>query len=373
MQYKEYKDGIKLSRLGMGNMRLPVKEGDDSRIDYEKAKNIIDRCMAEGINYYDTAYIYHGGKSEEFVGKALAQYPRDSYYVADKFNLQANPDYKGQFADQLARLQMDYIDFYLLHGIQDGFAAEILSDGCIEYFDEQKKQGKIRYLGFSYHGTPAMLPQVLEAYSWDFVQIQLNYYDWYFGEAKELYEILAKAQIPVMVMEPVHGGMLANMTQEAEKILKTEAPDMSLASWAMRWVMSLDNVQVVLSGMSDMMQIEDNIHTFDGAPPLSPMDHEKIKKAADIQHSMVEVACTACRYCCPDCPAGLDIPFLLKAYNAAKIGGEWRLGSLMALPAEKRPAACIGCGSCTKHCPQSFEIPKYMNEMKDILKVYESA
>lgn len=370
MQYKLFKDNIKLSRLGMGNMRLPVIDGDDGNIDYEKASQIIDLCMKQGINYYDTAYIYHNAQSEQFVGKALAKYPRDSYYVADKFNMMANPDYRAQFAEQLERLQMECIDFYLLHGIQDAFVATTVDCGCIDYFDSLKKEGKIRYLGFSFHGTPEALRKMLPLYEWDFVQIQLNYYDWYFGDAKELYEILAEAAIPVMVMEPVHGGLLANLEEKAANVLKEAEPDKSLASWAMRWVMELDNVQVILSGMSNTAQVEDNLKTFDAESALSDNDHVRIKEAAMIQHCAVAVACTSCRYCCPDCPAGLDISVLLKAYNEAKIGGAWRLSSLMALPKEKWPTSCVGCGSCTAHCPQSFDIPQYMNEMKEMLKSF---
>lgn len=368
MRYKKFKDGIELSRLGMGTMRMPVIDGNDAKIDFEKAQDIIDNCMEKGINYYDTAYIYHKGNSESFLGKALAKYPRESFYVADKFNLQANPDYRKQFDEQLERLQMDYIDFYLLHAIQDSFADEILKNGCISYFDDLKKQGKIKYLGFSFHGSPKVLSEILPVYPWDFVQIQLNYYDWYFGDAKELYEILSAADIPVMVMEPVHGGLLANLNEDAGRILKAANEKASLASWAMRWVMSLDQVQVVLSGMSDNLQAEDNIHTFDEALPLTGEDEKRIEEAAKIQHAAVAVACTSCRYCCPDCPAGLDIPRLIKAYNEAKIGGTWRLGSLLSFPKEKRPTACIGCGACTKHCPQNFAIPEIMDEMKRSLE-----
>ena len=212
MQYKEFKDGIRLSRLGMGAMRLPVK-GSDSEIDHEKAGRIIDAAMKYGVNYYDTAYIYHGGKSEEFLGEALKAYPRDSFYVADKYNLQAEPDYRKQFAEQLRRLQMDRIDFYLLHGIQDTFADDILANGCVDYFEEQKARGRIRYLGFSFHGSPETLRKTLAAHKWDFVQMQLNYYDWYCGNAAELYGILEEADIPVMVMEPVHGACTRHCPQ----------------------------------------------------------------------------------------------------------------------------------------------------------------
>ncbi|MDO4260920.1 MAG: aldo/keto reductase [Eubacteriales bacterium] len=355
------------SRLGMGVMRLPVRDGDYGSIDYEKAKAIIDRCMEAGITYYDTAYIYHEGKSEEFLGKALREYPRNRYFVADKYNMQANPDYRAQFAEQLKRLQMDYIDFYLLHGIQDSDADEILENGCIAYFDALRKKGTIRRLGFSFHGSPAVLRRCLEAYSWDFVQIQLNYYDWYFGDARELYEILTEARIPVMVMETVHGGLLANLNEDAAQPLKEAAPDRSLASWAVRWVLDLPNVWVALSGMSTLAQLEDNLRTYQEALPLTEKEQECIREAAQKQRAAVAVACTACRYCCPGCPAGLDIPALLKAYNDAKLGGAWRLANLLSLEEGKRPSACISCGSCTRHCPQGFQIPKYMREMAEMM------
>ena len=200
------------------------------------------------------------------------------------------------------------------------------------------------------------------------MQIQLNYYDWYYGDAKELYEILKEADIPAMVMEPVHGGLLANLTEEAAKELKAAEPEASLASWAMRWVMSLDQVQVVLSGMSEEGQVDDNIRTFSENRILSEDDQKLIRKAAKIQRESVAVACTGCRYCTPNCPKGLDIPFLLKNYNEAKIGGTWRLSHLKALPEEKLPSACIGCKACTDHCPQSFLIPKYMKELAEMLK-----
>lgn len=366
MKYGNFKDEIKLSRLGMGVMRLPVK-GNDAEIDYESAKAIIDEGMKKGINYYDTAYIYHGGKSEEFLGMALKEYPRDSFYVADKYNLQANPDYKNQFLEQQRRLQMERIDFYLLHGIQDSFVEEILNNGCIPFFDQLKRENKIRYLGFSFHGSPQMLRKVLKAYPWDFVQMQLNYYDWYYGDAKTLYEILEEAGVPVMVMEPVHGGMLANLCPAAREILEGIDSSCSLASWAMRWVMSHPQVQVVLSGMSNLEQLNDNAKVFDQARPLTDQEQSGIREAAKLQYESVAVPCTGCRYCCPNCPVGLDIPLLLRAYNEAKVGGAWRLTSLLALPEDKRPQNCIGCGACTSHCPQSFDIPQYMKELKEMM------
>lgn len=368
MLYKEFRDGIRLSRLGMGVMRLPQKDEPGNPIDYEKAKEIIDALIRLGVNYFDTAYIYHNGESEAFIGKALADYPRGSFYVADKFNFQAQPDYRIQFREQLERLNMDYIDFYLLHGIQNNFASEILSCGCIEYFDQLKKEGKIHYLGFSFHGNEENMKKMLDAYAWDFVQIQLNYYDWEYGNQRRLYEMLAQAGIPVMVMEPAHGGLLARLNEKAGALLREAAPDASLASWAMRWVMSLDSVQVVLSGMSDLSQAADNAETFSEENYVSEEERALLKKAAALLRPDIAVPCTGCRYCCPDCPQGLDIPILLAAYNDAKADAAWRLNSITGLPEEKQPSSCVGCGSCTRHCPQSLPVPEIMAEMDEMIR-----
>lgn len=369
MQYKKFKSSAKLSMLGMGAMRLPVVGGDQGNIDYEKAKAIIDRAYQGGVNYYDTAYIYHNGKSEEFLGKALAEYPRESYYVADKFNLQAEPDYKKQFPEQLSRLNMEYIDFYLIHGIQDAWMDQFLECGALRYFDELKKQGKIRNLGFSFHASPNSLRKLLKIYPWDFVQIQLNYLDWHYGDAKELYEILEEAEIPIMIMEPVRGGKLANLTPEAEAILKEADPEASIASWALRFVMSRPQVQVVLSGMSNLEQMEDNLHIFSETACLTEEEEALVKKAADEFRSKVGVGCTACRYCTPNCPIGLDIPKILSLYNDVKlVNEEWRATFADAMPEGKRPEDCIGCGACTGHCPQSLDVPAVMKEMAEIRK-----
>ena len=369
MERKEFKDGIRLSRLGMGNMRLPVKQDEPGTpIDYEKAQRLIDAAYAAGVNYFDTAYIYHGGQSEVFTGRALKKYPRESYYVADKYNLEANPDYAFEFADQLDRLQLDTIDFYLLHGIGDHSADKFLTNGCIDYFRQKKVEGRIRYFGFSFHGSPETLRRLLPANDWDFVQIQLNYYDWFFGSAKALYEILDEAGIPIMVMEPVHGGMLANLNEAGAAILKAADPARTQASWAMRWVKSLDGVQVVLSGMSTPEQMSDNLATFSAEESLDEAGWEIVRKAAEAHYSSVAVPCTGCRYCTPNCPAGLDIPRLLRAYNDAKVGGWWRLSSLSGLPDDEKPGACVGCGACMGHCPQTLRIPDYMAEMAEKMR-----
>ena len=366
MNYIRFDRSVDLPRLGMGAMRLPAIDDSPETIDYAKASEIIDYCIDHGVNYFDTSYIYHGGKSETFLGEALAQYPRDSYFLADKFNLQANPDYRAQFADQLSRLNTDRIDFYLLHGVQDQTVAPMLSCGCVEYFDGLKAVGKIRYLGFSFHGSPDGLLRMLGAYAWDFVQIQLNYFDWMYGDAKALYEILDQANMPVMVMEPLRGGRLASLTIEASAMLNDAMPGRSIASWGMRWLMDLPRVAVVLSGMSDIAQVEENIVTFSEYSPLDEAQKEILQKACALFRPSVSVACTNCRYCCNDCPKGLDIPRMLSVFNEIKLGGDWRISFLDSLPEGRHPGDCIGCGSCAGHCPQGFDIPAYIGELAKI-------
>ena len=369
MKYKEFKDGVQLSRLGMGAMRLP--ETKDGQIDYEKAKEIIEQAYQGGINYFDTAYIYHNGFSETVLAKILKQYPRHTYYIADKYNYQSSTDFAGQFAEQLEKMELEHIDFYLLHGIQDNFTDDILACGCIDYFENMKKTGKIRYFGFSFHGSEASLDKMLAAYSkWDFVQIQLNYYDWEYGNQKAVYKKLEEAGIPVMVMEPVHGGLLARTdTRWAEKMLQVR-PGRSVASWAMRWLFDLDALQVILSGMGDLDMLQDNLKTFEEGKPLDAGEHSMVKEATRMLRAETALPCTGCRYCCAACPMGLNIPGLLADYNEVKLeaGGSWRLQRQFGLPDDKRATACIGCGACTAHCPQQLPIPSAMKEMTDIMK-----
>lgn len=363
MYYNDYKGICKVSALGMGNMRLPVTSNDE--IDYEKSKEIIDYAYASGVNYYDTAYIYHNGKSEGFVGKALAEYPRDSYYLATKYNMM-NPDYQSEFDEQLTKLRTDYIDFYMLHGLQNDTVDHYLNCGALEYFDSLKKKGMIRFFGVSIHCTPDKFEEVLDAYAWDFVQLQINYYDWLFGDAKQLYDLAAARDIPVMVMEPIRGGKLASLTPECDSTLRSSEPEMSVASWALRWITGLPKVAVILSGMSDMDQVRDNIKTFEIHNPLTNEQEKLLMEACKIYRPTVSVACTSCRYCCDDCPQALDIPFLLSVYNDVKLGGDWRINFLEGLPDDKRPSACVSCGVCTKLCPQGFDVPVYLQEMAAI-------
>lgn len=362
MIMKPYKN-ISLSRLGMGNMRLPLRSDlKGSPIDRDKAGEIINLAMADGINYYDTAYVYNSGDSEKFLGEAMSKYDRESFCLATKFNIGANPDYKAVFEEQLKRLNTEYFDFYLLHAVMDHNAKSYEECGCIEYFKELKSKGKIRYLGFSHHGSPENLKRFSSLYDWDFIQLQLNYYDWKYGNAKAEYEICAEKNIPVIVMEPVRGGRLANLTPEANTLLKEAHPDWSIPSWAMRWVKSLPQVQVVLSGMSNTEQLRDNLNTFSDAEPFTDKDNEILMKACDMFRNQMQVPCTACRYCCDECPAEIDIPSVLMAYNNYRLSGDWVLADLKNSD-KKGPKDCVGCKKCTGHCPQSINVPEIMKEL----------
>lgn len=366
MIYKNFMN-IQLSRLGMGVMRLPVV-GDDPNgaIDYEKAQEIIDYAMNHGINYYDTAYVYHNGESESFLGKAMVKYQRSSYYLATKFNIDANPDYRTVFEEQLRNLNTDYIDFYLLHGLVESNIDRYLESGCIEYFEEQQKMGRIKYLGFSSHAASAALQRVADYRKWDFAQIQMNYIDWEFSTTKEEYELLMERKIPIMVMEPVRGGRLADLGEELNSRLRKEKPEWSIPSWAFRWLKGKEGIFVCLSGMSALSQIQDNVSVFDAEEALTEKQTEMLKDVANELKKSMSVPCTGCRYCCSECPKGLEIPQLLEAYNMYKYVGWWKGNELDGITEGKRPSACLGCGKCLKHCPQKIEIPTLLAKLKEL-------
>ena len=363
--------------LGYGCMRWPLKDdGNGGKvIDQDQVNRLVDEAIRSGVNYFDSAPIYLGGNCEEATSIALNRHPRDKWLLATKLSNFNAWDYESSlkmYRHSLEVFRTDHIDYYLLHALSGGedFEKRFGSTGIMDFLLAEREAGHIRNLGFSFHGDQSGFDEMMalhDRYHWDFVQIQLNYYDWYFGTAKEQYEILTAAGIPVMVMEPVHGGMLAKLNDETAAMLKTAAPERTLASWAMRWVLGLKNVQVVLSGMSDLDQLTDNVNTFSENRPLTEKEQQLVERMVNIFRNDVSVPCTACRYCCPNCPAGLDIPKLMSAYNEARIGGAWRLASLKALPEDRRPAACIVCGSCNRHCPQQIDVPKYMHEMADMM------
>ncbi|MBO4368215.1 MAG: aldo/keto reductase [Clostridia bacterium] len=368
MKYKAFKD-ISLSRLGLGNMRLPSLEPGKpgSPIDYAAAHAIMDRAYQAGINYFDTAYVYNNGDSERCVGEGMKKYPRDSFYLATKFNIGANPDYRAVFAEQLERLQTDRIDFYLIHCVMDGNAKQYIDSGAIEYFLDMKAQGKITWLGFSSHASPDTLRMFADHHDWDFAQIQLNGFDWRFSTTKEEYEILTERNIPIMVMEPVRGGRLSHLTPEAEALLKAKHPDWSISSWALRFVKSLPGVQVILSGMSNLEQMNDNLNTFADDSGLTQEETALYIQACEMFKAQLQVPCTACRYCTDGCPGEINIPEFLKLYNNYKVDGFWALFGWEKIETVGTPKDCIGCGACTGHCPQNIDTPKIMSELAELL------
>ena len=368
MIYRDFKD-LKLSALGMGAMRLPVMDGDDSKVDREKAQAMVDFAMEHGVNYYDTAWGYHGGQSELVMGQALKKYPRDSFYLATKFpgyDLSNMDKVEGIFEKQLEKCAVDYFDFYLFHNVCEMNIDAYLDPkyGIYDYLMRQKENGRIRHLGFSAHGGLDVMKRFLEAYGKDmeFCQIQLNYLDWEFQDAKEKVELIRSYGIPVWVMEPLRGGRLASLAKEDEEKLRALRPDEKIPAWAFRFLQSLPEVTMVLSGMSSMEQLKENISTFEEDRPLT---EEEMKVLLSIAGGMVEkiaLPCTACHYCVSHCPQGLDIPGLLSLYNEHCFTGGGFIApmALSAIPKDKWPGACIGCRSCEAVCPQQIKISEAM-------------
>lgn len=368
MIYRVFQD-VKLSALGMGAMRLPVVDGDDSKIDEAAAFAMVDEAMARGVNYYDTAWGYHNGNSELVMGKALARHPREKFYLATKFpgyDLSNMGKVEEIFEKQLEKCQVEYFDFYLFHNVCEMNIDAYLDPkyGTYDYLLAQKKNGRIRHLGFSAHGDYDVMKRFLEAYGKDmeFCQIQLNYLDWDFQDAKRKVELLDQWNIPVWVMEPLRGGKLASLAPEDEAKLKALRPDEGIPAWAFRYLQSIPSVVVTLSGMSNMEQMKDNIATFETDKPLNETELETLHAIAQGMVKKIVLPCTACHYCTSHCPQGLDIPNLLSLYNEHCFtqGGFIAPMALSAIPADKQPSACIGCRSCEAVCPQGIKISEAM-------------
>ncbi len=356
----------KLSRLGFGTMRFPLLE--DGSIDEVQVQEMVDFCLEHGVNYFDTAWPYHSGNSETVIGRALQKYPRESYNLADKYpghQILKSYDPAAIFEKQLEKCGVEYFDFYLLHNVYEKSMHTYLDPkwGILEYFKEQKRLGRIKHLGFSSHGRVDNLREFLDICGEDmeFCQIQLNYLDWTLQDAKAKYELLTERGIPVWVMEPVRGGKLANLQAVFADKLKALRPEDSVASWGFRFLQQLPNVKMILSGMSNMEQMADNVETFSVEKPLSDSETQLL---LDIAEALKDsIPCTACRYCCDGCPMGLDIPMFIATYNEIRVAPV--VNSIMrveALPEEKKPSACIGCGKCAKICPQNIDIPQVLKD-----------
>ncbi|MBO5402399.1 MAG: aldo/keto reductase [Clostridia bacterium] len=369
MLYNTFKDK-KLSALGLGTMRFPVIDNDNNKIDFEKTKEIFEYAFKNGINYFDTAFMYHGGNSEIICGEILKNYPRESFYLASKF-----PGFSEEnvinhveiFEKQLEKCGVEYFDFYLFHNLFSRNAGWYMDDekyGLYTYLTEQKKAGRIKHLGVSCHSDLETLRAFLDRYgdSIEFVQIQLNWLDWTLQDAKAKVELLNERNIPIWVMEPVRGGKLASLAPQHEDMLKSLRPDETVPAWAFRYLQGVKGVTMVLSGMSNMEQIVDNVKTFSEYKPVNEKERGAL---AVIAESMLNsVPCTACRYCTDGCPVSLDIPELIKAYNRRDYEG---LGRVKRMDEDKKPTACIACRSCESVCPQGIKIADVMADMAKLI------
>jgi len=369
MIYNEFR-GEKLSMLGFGTMRLPIIEGGKGAdVDQEKVNEMTAYAIEHGVNYFDTARPYHEGMSEVAIGRALKAYPRDSYYLADKFpghQVAASYNPEEVFEEQLKLCGVDYFDFYLLHNVNEFSISTYLDPrwNIIKYFDEQRKLGRIKRLGFSCHADAQHLEEFLSKVDieLEFCQIQLNYVDWTLQDAKKKCEILSAHNIPVWVMEPVRGGKLANLSEEQTSKLKELRPDESNAAWAFRFLQGVEGVTVVLSGMSNMEQMMDNIKTFEKRNTLNEKETETVMGIAE--QIKASVPCTSCRYCTKGCPKQLEIPKLINLYNDYMMAKSIIISMrLETLGPDHQPKDCIGCGKCKIACPQKIDIPSLMKTM----------
>lgn len=361
------------SKLGFGLMRLPKDKQGQIKLD--EVQRMVDSYMERGFNYFDTAYVYEG--SEEAIRQTLVEkYPRDVYTLADKlpaWKLTCQEDVERIFQESLNRTGVDYFDFYLLHSVEKSHYPTYEKYQCFDFIREMKKQGKIKYMGFSFHDDADFLDKVLTEHpEIDFVQLQLNYLDWENGviQSRRNYEVARKHHKPIIVMEPVKGGTLASFSDDIEKIYKDYVPQKSIASWALRYVASLEGVMTILSGMSNAQQMNDNLDTMTHFEKINNEEAKLIKQVTDQVLSYPTIPCTKCRYCTPGCPMHIQIPDLFTAYNSAKMYGENRRYDTYYKDhstGDYQPAkACIACGQCESVCPQHLEIISLLKEVSEV-------
>lgn len=371
MIYREFaKLNIKTSLLGFGCMRFPTKA--DGTINEVEATEMIDYAIKAGVNYIDTAYPYHNGESEPLLGRALAKYPRSSYYLATKLPLwqvKTKEDVVTIFNDQLKRLNTDYIDFYLLHAMSDERFELVKRLGIIEICERLKKEGKIKYLGFSFHDSYETFEKILTYHNWDFCQIQFNYMDTQIQAGLKGYKLAASLGIPMIVMEPVKGGLLAKLPAEISQVLPKTLSTTD-ASYALRYVAQFDNVKVILSGMSSLDQVKDNLNTFNNYHPLDKTEQKAIEEVVKQLNLRIKNGCTGCRYCMP-CPKGVNIPRIFANWNEFGIYNQkntYLKRVKQQLTDETFINNCIKCGKCEKACPQHIEIRQNFAQIQAELK-----
>jgi len=377
MKYRTIqKTGEKVSLLGFGAMRLPVVDGDIDNVDEAEAVRMIRKAIDKGVNYVDTAYVYHGGSSEVAVGKALKDGYREKVLIADKlpvWMVKAEDDIYRLFGTQLARLGANCIDMYLVHSLSAKSWKHAKKMNTLAHLEKLRADGKIRYIGFSFHDDFDTFREVLESYPWDFCQIQLNYMDADFQAGVKGLKLAASLGIPVVIMEPLKGGKLTDVLPPSIRSYWAQAPvQRTPAEWALRWVADFPEVLTILSGMSAMEQVEENIRILEEAEPNSLTEAEKeiIKTAADKYNKLIPYSCTACKYCLP-CPAKIDIPNIIERYNDwhiyegnEKIKQDFNLW----VPVKGRPSVCKACRSCEKHCPQHLPVSEIMEKAKAVFE-----
>src|SRR5574344_188946 len=384
-----------ISLLGFGCMRFPVIEhkGEDGKIeksiDMEKSQKLVDYAYSHGVNYYDTAYNYHRGKSGEAIGKMLKKYPRDSFYLANKMPswlIEKPEDCKRLFEEQLTKCGVEYFDYYLLHALSDRATYDKAYEECggYNYLQSEKAAGRVKRVGFSFHGDQELFDYLIQKHQWDFVQLQINYIDWTEQNAQYYYNELVKREIPCIIMEPLKGGMLASLSKDAEKILKEAEPDKTIASWAFRYAGSFSDVITVLSGMTEMEHLMDNVRTFSDFKPLNENEKALIAKVVEDFKKYPQIGCTGCSYCMP-CKYGVDIPAVFAAYNKcvkescipdlsaprdSKLKRKKRtfLATYKNMVKEgSRADRCIECGRCAGMCPQELPIPELMSRINNLV------
>lgn len=376
MIYNDF-GNIKLSALGLGCMRLPVCDGKDSEIDMTAAGEMVDYALKNGVNYFDTAWGYHNGNSEIAMGEILKKYPRDSFYLASKFpgyDLSNIDKVEEIFEQQLKKCQVEYFDFYLFHNVCEMNIDAYLDPKfrIYDYLIKQKQNGRIRHLGFSAHGNLQTMKRFLDAYGKDmeFCQLQINWLDWDFQSARAKAELVSSHNIPIWVMEPLRGGKLASVAPEYEARLKVLRPDATVAEWAFRFLQTLPEVTVTLSGMSNLSQLKENIDVYKESKPLNDKEMAALCDIAKEMTSKNTLPCTACRYCTKYCPQELNIPWLIELYNEHSYSGGGFIApmAMSALDEAQKPSACIGCKSCEAVCPQNIKISEMMSDFSKKLK-----
>lgn len=376
MQYHSFQDE-KISALGFGAMRLPVVDGANDKVDQAQTDAMVTYALEHGVNYFDTAWGYHDGHSEGALGKALSRYPRESFYLADKFpGYDVNNMNKVEeiFEEQLKRCGVDYFDFYLIHNVCELNIDAYLNPEfkILDYLLEQKKNGRIKHFGFSAHGSMQVIERFLEMYgpAMEFCQLQINWLDWDFQDAKDKAALAHKNNLTLIVMEPLRGGKLVNLSEEDAKALSDIRGDETSVSMAFRFIQSLPNVFVTLSGMSNIDQLVDNVAIFEENKPLNETEMKALLALGKDMTMRTGVPCTECRYCTAHCPQGLDIPALLSLYNEHSFTGGGFLApmAVAGLPDDKKPAACIECRACEAVCPQQIAISEALHDFADKLK-----